>query len=218
MIIEFTGVPCSGKSDISHELANILRKNGFSVCEKQYEISHSDNSKKRALKKVLTCFLYCIRHPKRAFSFYRLIGSAKCWMNYIYLFSLNCKNDICILEQGYLQLIGSFFDNVSPDMQRMSALFKALIPEKYIIQVFISASKETILNRANFRNDKPFFVQAEASQSSLEYSIATCNLLQKIWCQNKGEKEFIFISNEKNNAQHEVAQEVYKILKQRELL
>jgi len=218
MIIEFTGVPCSGKSDISHELAKLLRGAGFSVCEYQYELSHSANSKKRALTKAAACLSYCLTHPKRAIDSYRQIRSVGCWMNYIFLLSNRCKKDFCILEQGYLQLIGSLFDNTAPDAERMDRLIKALVPQEDIVQVFISATKETVLARANARSDKPFYVQADSPEAALDRSFATAQLLQQLWCQNRGETKFISASNDENNAQQKVAQTVFDAMKQKELL
>ena len=218
MIIEFTGVPCSGKSDISHEFAEILRKKGFSVCENQYELSHGENSKKRAVKKAVACILYCIRHPKRAFAFYRLIGSVTCWMNYVYLLSHNCKKEICILEQGYLQLIGSFFDNAEPDAGKMDLLFKSLVPKKDIVSVFVSLSKETILKRVSMRKDKPFFAQSNSPDAALDYALETNEQLKQLWLKNKGESRFVSVSNEKDNSQSEVAKAIFDIMKQKEIL
>lgn len=218
MIIEFTGVPCSGKSDVSHELAQILRNQGFGVCEKQYELSHHQNSKTRALKKVIACFFYFIKHPKRAVGLYQLFDSKKCWMNYIYLLSHNCEKNICILEQGYLQLIGSCFDNAKPDMKRMELLFETIIPQNKTIQVFIAVSKETVLDRVKYREEKPFFAQTESIESALDYSIATSNMLHQLWCQHKGKREVVYVSNNEDNAQYKVAREIFNILKQKELL
>jgi len=218
MIIEFTGVPCSGKSDISHELAKLLREAGFSVCEHQYELSHSANSKKRALTKAAACLSYCLKHPKGAIGAYRQIGSVGCWMNYIFLLSNRCKKDFCILEQGYLQLIGSLFDNLDPDAETMDRLFKVLVPQEDIVQVFITATRETVLARANTRADKPFYVQADSPEAALDRSFATAQLLQQLWCQNRGETKFISASNDENNAQQKVAQTVFDAMKQKELL
>ena len=218
MIIEFTGVPCSGKSDISHELAKLLREAGFSVCEHQYELSHNANSKKRALTKASACLTYCLMHPVRALGFYRRIGSVGCWMNYIFLLTNRCKKDFCILEQGYLQLVGSLFDNTDPDAEKMDRLFKALVPQENILQVFITATEKTVLTRANARADKPFYIQADSPEAALSQSFATAKLLQQVWCQNKGETKFISASNDEDDAQKKVAQTVFDAMKQKELL
>lgn len=218
MIIEFTGVPCSGKSDISHYLAKCLREEGFSVCENQYELSHNSNAKKRALKKITACLGYGLKHPKSALDAYRQTGSVSCWMNYIYLLTNKCKKDFCILEQGYLQLVGSYFDSQQPDAQKMDALFKALVPDADMIQVFVSASKETVLSRANARPDKPFFMQTADPEKALDNSLATADALRQVWCNNRGENKLICVSNEEDNAQHAVAQKVLDIMKQKELL
>lgn len=218
MIIEFTGVPCSGKSDISHELAGLLRNQGYTVCEKQYVLSHSEKSIKRILAKLTACFLFCIWHPKRSLSYYRSIGDMKLWMNYIYLIAHRCKKDICILEQGYLQFVGSLFDNAKPDAQRMDSLFNSLVPQNEMVQIFISATKETVLERAASREDKPFFMNAEEPGHALDCSFASCEALRQTWCKNKGEAKFIAIANEKDNAQHEVAKTIFEIMKQEQIL
>lgn len=218
MIIEFTGVPCSGKSDVSHELADLLRNQGYQVCEKQYELSHSDGVRNRVLAKLTACFFFCLRHPKQSFECYRSIGSVRYWINYLYLLAHRCKSDICILEQGYLQFVGSLFDNAKPDDQRMELLFQKLVPQADIVQVFVSATKETVFERATSRADKPFFMHAEDPAKALEDSFTTCCKLRQIWCKNKGEAKFIFVSNDKENAQREVAEAISEIMKQKEIL
>ena len=122
------------------------------------------------------------------------------------------------MEQGYLQLIGSLFDNAAPDAEKMDRLFKVLVPQEDIIQVFITATKETVLSRANARADKPFYVQAESPEAALDRSFATAKLLQQVWCQNRGEANFISASNDENNAQNTVAQTIFDMLKQKKLL
>lgn len=218
MIIEFTGVPCSGKSDVSHELAVLLRNKGYSVCEKQYELSHTKESKIRAVKKAISSFSYCLKHPKRSMDFFRLMGSIKHWLNYTYLLSHNCKEEVCILEQGYLQLIASFFDNCKPNEKKMEYLFKNLIPCTNIIQVFVLVSKDTVLERGKTREDKPFFIQSNTPETALDFSLATNEMLQTLWNQNMGAANFISVSNEKDNAQYEVAEKIYDILMQKDLL
>ena len=218
MIIEFTGVPCSGKSDISHELADLLRDQGYTVCEKQYVLSHSKKSIKRILAKLTACFIFCIKHPKRCIACYRLIGSVRCWLNYINLIAHRCKKDICILEQGYLQFVGSLFDNAKPEAQRMELYFKELMPQTDVVQIFVSATKETVLERAASREDKPFFMHAEDPEKALDCAFASCEALGQMWCKNKGEAKFISVSNERENSQREVAKTILEIMKQREFL
>ena len=218
MIIEFSGVPCSGKSDISHQLADLLRSQGYTVCEKQYELSHSKKSINRILAKLTACGVFCMKHPKQSLACYRAIGSTRYWINYIYLLAHRCKKDICILEQGYLQFVGSLFDNATPDTQKMDLLFKALIPQADMVQIFVSATKETVLGRAASREDKPFFMHAEDPDQALDCVFSSCEALKQIWCKNRGETTFISISNEKENAQHEAAKTILTIMKQKEII
>lgn len=218
MIIEFTGVPCSGKSDISHELAVLLRNNGYSVCEKQYELSHTKESKIRAIQKAISGLSYGLKHPRKSLKLFRLMGSVKHWLNYTYLLSHRCKEEICILEQGYLQLIASFFDNCEPNEKKMEYLFENLIPNTDIIQCFVLVSKGTVLERAKAREDKPFFIQSNTPETSLDFSLATNKMLQTLWSQNMGSANFISVSNEKDDAQYEVAEKIYDILMQKDLL
>lgn len=218
MIIEFTGVPCSGKSDISHELAVILREQGYSVCEKQYELSRSGKSENRMIAKIAACFWYGLRHPLKTVGYYRLIGSFRRWVYYIYLRSHHCKSQVCILEQGFLQFVGSCFENSEADTEKMDLLFEKLIPSAQMIQVFVTASKETVCNRAQNREDKPFFLQAEDPERALSYAFSAGDKLAQTWRQHKGETGFISVSNEKDNAQHEVAEVILATIRQREIL
>jgi shikimate kinase len=218
MIIEFTGVPCCGKSDISHELSKLLRDKGYSVCENQYKVSHGKNTIIRVLTKFSSCLIYSLKHPKNSLHYYRVLGSKRLWVNYIYLLSHKCKSDICILEQGYLQLIGSFFDGIETDVEKMAMLFEKIIPQTDILQVFVSVSRETVLKRANIREDKPFFMRTKNLTTALENVFSAEEKLKQIWCQNKGETMLITVSNEKDNSQHETAKSIFDIVKQKEIL
>ena len=218
MIIEFTGVPCCGKSAVSHELAKLLRDHGYSVCEKQYEVSHNTNSAVRAFKKLLSCFGYCLKHPKKALSDYRFIGSKRLWLNDMYMRSHKCKQDVCILEQGYLQLVGSFFDGQKPDAEKMKILLNRVVPENEIVQVFVAASQETVLERANARQDKPFFMQAEQPEKALEQVFATVEMLGQVWRANRGEAGAITVWNEQGHTPRESAITIFDFMKQKGFL
>ena len=218
MIIEFTGVPCSGKSDVSHELASLLRKQGHSVSEMQYELTPNGSPKQRLLKKIFACLSYLLCHPKRAFGLYRLLGSVGQWTNCVYLLYLSRKDEICILEQGFLQLVGSLFDNREPNEEEMKRLFDALVPKDNIIQVFVSVSKETVLRRACLREDKPFFMESDSPETALNYAFNVGELLKALWLKERGDGELVSVSNEEDGAQTKAAYAVLEIMKQKELL
>ena len=111
VIIEFLGVPCSGKSQISHELAELIRESGKSVCEKQYELYHKQEQYKRVISKILKTIKMCILHPCISCRLLKKLDSMRCWLNYLDILGTTANDDILIFEQGLCQCIGALFDD-----------------------------------------------------------------------------------------------------------
>ncbi len=218
MQIEFTGIPCSGKSEISHELAALLRAEGYSVCEKQYEGSHTQGTAKRVASKLLALAAYTFRHPCKALSLYKQFASQNLFVNYTALRAHRCKADVCLLEQGYLQLLGSFFDEKEWEAERAMQLSKLVLPNEPIVQIVVSVSKETALKRARQRKDKPFYLLARKPEAALEQALSIYDHLLELW-QARGEAPCVItVSNDEENGQQLAAQRILKDMKQKGLL
>ena len=58
IFVEFYGLPGSGKSTVSHQLAKRLRDNGFKVAEPSYEIDHKMSFLRKIRKFILGIYYY----------------------------------------------------------------------------------------------------------------------------------------------------------------
>lgn len=63
--IEFCGLPGSGKSTVSHLVADELRKKGFSVNEATYKVDHCYSRLARKCYKLAVLGLFSVFHPKK---------------------------------------------------------------------------------------------------------------------------------------------------------
>lgn len=74
IILDFYGLPGSGKSAISHEVAKILKKKNNIVCEPSYTIDHKNSKFVRIFRKLLNSLRWTLQHP---YNFYRLLRIIK---------------------------------------------------------------------------------------------------------------------------------------------
>ena len=113
MFIEFTGVPCSGKSTISHNLAIKLGELGYDVVEIPYRLAHHYTFSRRIFIRLLFVFLFLMNHPIKFITNVLLIKASVinkfniCYIQGIYC--LKNKNKIFILDQGLGQGLLSIF-------------------------------------------------------------------------------------------------------------
>jgi thymidylate kinase len=63
VIIEFLGVPGSGKSTLSHSVADILREMGLYIKEPSYELDHQKNIFVRKTKKLYKAIIHLMSRP-----------------------------------------------------------------------------------------------------------------------------------------------------------
>ena len=63
VILEFFGMPGSGKSTVSHLLAERLRGNGYTVIEPSWLIDNKKSKVKRLCKKMLLAIIYELCNP-----------------------------------------------------------------------------------------------------------------------------------------------------------
>lgn len=68
LIVEFVGLPGSGKSTVSHAVAEILRGCGQPISERSFEIAHGLSASPRRLTKLRLAWRTVRRHPWWALS------------------------------------------------------------------------------------------------------------------------------------------------------
>lgn len=214
LIIEFLGAPCSGKSQISHELGVLLRQQGKSVWEKQYVLSHSGNRYKRVFAKLTKALKMCLLHPKLSLKTLQVLGNKTSWLNYLDIIGTVAKADVVIFEQGLCQCVGSLFDNEQPKEESVKGIMDALLMQTCDrIQVYVSVKKETVIKRMEKREDKPFYAACGDVMNAVELSIATAEVLCNCWKKKYGDAALITVTNDKDGESMAAAKVLLDTLK-----
>lgn len=215
MIIEFTGAPCSGKSEISYQLGSLLVEDGSSVCQNQYHLSHGSPGK-RQIVKLLTSFKECICHPYRSLLALRHIKSMGIWLNYLYIVGSKANCDYLILEQGICQCASSLFDGIDITIDSVAKAMNALLPDQPDRKfVFVHVSAKTVLDRMALRPDydQPFYAETEDPAGAIEKAVSITKLLETVIMQKYGIENVISVSNEENGQSHLASKRIYAWLK-----
>lgn len=178
-IVEFTGVPCCGKSTLSHKVANQLSENR-NINEKQFDLSHGTNGTKRILAKLYRAAKYCMRHPARAIQARNMFQSIEGLINYYYIMDLCSCKEMVILEQGCCQMIMSLFEKEKPCEEKIEAIIKQMPFNELTTVVFVEASHNEIKDRAKHRpeNDQPYFLNSVNIDEEIETAIMTLKMIK----------------------------------------
>jgi thymidylate kinase len=119
-IVEFVGLPGSGKSTVSHAVAAILRASGRPVTERSFEIAHRVGGVGRRLAKLRLAARTLLRHPGAALALVRLVARTRQrsrieaivkTLDFLYvcglIAGLSRRSGIHLLDQGFLTGIWS---------------------------------------------------------------------------------------------------------------
>lgn len=168
LIVDFYGLPGSGKSTVSHQAAEQLRKSGYVVDEVSYDMDHYHSGRMRALLKVTYVILLLIRSPKTFLNLSYVIiknGSPLFSMRfYRYILNIGYKLyaskyrrfvDIIFFDEGFCQTILSLyyrrkFDNCKNALREL----ENLLPDTLnIVHIFVKTDNNTTIQRLLRRQD-----------------------------------------------------------------
>lgn len=170
-ILDFFGLPGSGKTTIAHMIACQLKENGYKTQENIYHINNEYSLVRRILVKVfytitftLKNFIYMIQlflmlEKKSAFINWK--GLIKQWVNVCFvLTAINKKNNshFIIADQGIVQAaisLAMYSGKTSVIDIYMKLCEQVVIPIKYVyVEIDVSTDMERLKFREN-RNSKP---------------------------------------------------------------
>jgi hypothetical protein len=116
IVVEFIGLPGSGKSVVSHAVVEDLRRMGIAVDEPAYVLAHRWRISRRVLTKLYYVGRFMARQPRLACGIVRSlwpsysISDIRCLTNLFLTVSLVAMRGSCeirVLDQGVLQALWS---------------------------------------------------------------------------------------------------------------
>lgn len=174
--IEFYGVPGSGKSTISHIVAEQLKENGFVIGEPTYFLDHDISKWKRKFGKIALLFCYMLIHPYRFAVLCRKLWNFTkrkpqnflrqlvniCPKLFVYL---HLKADYVLWDEGIVQSAVSMilFDN----HRDINSVIRDLMPKDIeIFRIYIKTSVGTALKRMENRSTNDSRVEKESNYNA----------------------------------------------------
>lgn len=164
--LDFYGLPGSGKSTISHLLAEKIRCEA-NVIEPSYNIDHGYSTVGRFIKKSLKVIGLFVFHPRLFVSIAKVIAS--CGYNclnkdfYIHLLNISYKIGVLnappkgfvIFDQGLWQSVISLFyrkEDVSSMVYIFNQLISLISKKVQYVSVYIQVDVETAIERMDTRH------------------------------------------------------------------
>jgi len=167
MLVEFLGVPGSGKSTVSHILADALKDRDLTVAEITYDLDRRHRRAGRLLLKSMQSLRFALKHPYKTYSYFTKISSTnqnslsdftKALFNWLFIASIahtHRASDITILDQGVAQALWSVGHaarrNVWADLLALEPEGAAILPD---LVVHVRASPQSLKDRLMARTQR----------------------------------------------------------------
>lgn len=161
IVLEFYGLPGSGKSTISHLVAQELRKQGRKVIEPTYDVDHKYSVGKRKAIKLIKLIEYALLYPEEFHRLRKLITEngyaglnklkqASNIAQKLMAYKTN-KEDVVVFDEGLTQAAISLAQNRSNVVEIEKDLYK-LCKAKNIRKIFVKVDLETAISRMEGRD------------------------------------------------------------------
>ena len=164
IFIEFIGLPASGKTTLSHIVADRLRSIGYEVSEPNYDIVHNNNGIGRVLSKLCVFLKFRLTYPVEYKQIKRIVDSnsyhgvsaKKHLVNLILKVSAyhNYKKGIIIWDQGIYQAIISLSITGRQNcIENKKELLHNGFINGNIIKIFLDTPVDVAIQRLENRRD-----------------------------------------------------------------
>ena len=162
MFVEFYGLPGSGKSTLSHKVAERLRREGCTVEEPSFDIDHEGVVMKRGKKMVVGVYWF-LSHPakyRRVSEIVRSNGykgatAFRQTVNVIQkmrIYNKPHREKIVLWDQGLLQAcISLSTTGIIKASENYEKLLPLMPPAASAARIYIDADDETVLDRISKR-------------------------------------------------------------------
>lgn len=191
MLVEFLGVPGSGKSTVSHAVADILESCGAMVDEVTYNLDKRHRRTARLLLKSSLASRYILKRPRKSLWYWRRIAStkqktstdlAKALFNWMFIASVvdsQRASVITVLDQGLAQALWSvghaaqreaWTDLLSLEMGSAIAMPDLVIHVRASFESVgdrLTARAQRISRLDSLGQDYPSLVQARANSDAI---------------------------------------------------
>ena len=164
VFIEFLGLPASGKTTLSHIVADKLRSEGYIVSEPNYDIVHNHNGIGRVLCKLSQFLKYRLENPSEYKEIkkiiytnsYRGISAKKHLLNLILKVRAyqHFNKGIMVWDQGIYQAIISLsITGAHNCIKNEHDLLQCDLINKSIIKVYLDTPIDVAMQRMSRRKD-----------------------------------------------------------------
>lgn len=162
--IEFLGLPASGKTTLSHIVADKLRLKGYEVSEPNYDIVHGHNGIRRVMSKLMQLLRFRVecpveyKHIKRIVdnNSYHGISAKKHLINLILKVRAyqGFRRGIMVWDQGIYQAIISLSITGEQNcIENEKDLFQNGIINRRIIKIYLDTPIDVAMQRMANRHD-----------------------------------------------------------------
>jgi len=212
-ILDFFGLPGSGKTTIAHMIARKLNEDGYKIQESTYFINNEYSLGKRILVKTLYTFNFTIKHfsfmcelffmlEKGAFKSWK--EAVKQWVNICFVLTvLNKKNNnqYIIADQGIVQAAISL--GIHSEKASVVDIYRKLCEKtvKPIKFVYVEVDNETSLKRLNSRENLPInYENTDYAQIQLQIVTKKCEeILNAIDCITIDNNKTLWLENSEDS-------------------
>lgn len=190
--IDFFGLPGSGKSVLSHMVANEFVAEGYDVEEVSYDMDHNTNSFLRSIKKTLAFSLLLFSTPKVIYNISKVLRynglSPYNGLFFRHLINISYKinaykgkRSLIMYDEGFCQVVLSIsYNNTNFKEDSYQQIIDCIGKERKRINVFIKTSPKTALNRIKQRHDgqsRLDFLSDDAALEKLNRMVEVCEFL-----------------------------------------
>lgn len=174
MILDFFGVPGSGKSTVSHQLAKAMEDKGLAVCQPSYMMDHHNSKIIRRIKKVCIGILwllknrdrtksiiaifreYCISNIELAIEFFNIAYK-------VYYIDKAERYDCVVFDEGITQTMISLRNasqkTINSDLGKLQAV---VCNGKSFVNIYQNTSIDVALKRLKERKTNDSKIEREA--------------------------------------------------------
>lgn len=165
--LDFFGMPGSGKSTISHTVAEKLRQRNYTVFEPSYELDHTMKSFTRKMKKLYIVLSFYIKNRQLCKQIFQSIFqnnglNTNDYLRYYFniilkIALLNRKplSEFCIFDEGLCQAVISLSINRSMNtVDCYQQLHSYIGSDISYIPIYLQSREETALERMFVRGSK----------------------------------------------------------------